>query len=490
MYKNQYIISTRELENRALDLEKLCFFDNIHIYSNQSLDVVTAKNEGVQVAMVGYIINPFIPADSNHTIIEKLAKQCATIGDLFKEAEKLSGRYVLLYKNESSFVVTGDACHLRQIYYGFDDGHLVITSSEKLFLDAFNHELKTTEEKLAIFQMPVFLKEEHGWYGDEAYDDRLTKLLPNLYLDINEKAKKRLPVFPQKFSSQDDIIEYVSLILKNTISALNRRYKIRQPVTSGLDSRILLAASKDVKEDIKYFVFGNPKGDHPDIWVPKNLSEEYGLDFQVVNPSELREDFLVKFRKEFVFPRVLPKTAHIQYHYDSNKGYDGINLNGNCSEITRQSFGHISGKVSLDMIFTFNKYKGKIPYFNERLEEWYPGAKQFSEDFGIPLLDLNYWEQRIGNWHALWQYEQDIAIEESSPFNHRGIINALLQVPANERKSPKYTFFIKLVSRLWPEVLSEPINPGNKGTYIQRLVKGSARAKYIGRKLKAFLYSD
>ena len=487
MYKNQYIISTRELENRAPDL-KLSFFDNIHIYAHQSLDVVTAKNEGVLVAMLGYIINPFIPTDSNHTVIEKLAK-CATTDEFFKEAEKFSGRYVLLYKNESSFIVTGDACHLRQIYYGFDEGHLIITSSEKLFLDAFNYELKISEEKLAIVQMPVFLKEEHGWYGDEGYDDRLTKLLPNHYLDVEEKAKKRLPVFPEKFSSEDDIIEYASLILKNTVSALNGRYKIRQPVTSGLDSRILLAASKAVKDDIKYLVFGDRKANHPDIWVPKKLSEIYSLDFQAINPAELREDFLVKFRKEFIFPRVLPKTTHIQYHYDTNDGYEGINVNGNCSEITRQSFGQASGKVSLDMIFTFNRYKGKVPYFNEQLEEWYPGAKQFSEEFGIPLLDLNYWEQRIGNWHALWQSEQDMAIEEISPFNYRGLINALLQVPANERKSPKYTFFIKLVHHLWPEVLSEPINPGNKGTYLQRVVKGNARAKYIGRKIKSFFYN-
>ncbi len=488
MYKNQYIVSSRQLEKKDLDF-KTYLFNNIHIHAHQRLDVVTAENDGVHVAMIGYIVNPFNPQDSNVAIVSKLAQKCLTANHFFKEIGQLSGRYVLLYKNDTSFIVTGDACHLRQIYYNLDKGDLVITSSEKLYLDAFNYELKITKEKLAITKMPVFLKEEHGWYGDEGYDDRLRKLLPNHYLDIREKAKKRLPVFSQTFSSEDDIMEYASFILKNTLAALNGRYEIRQPITSGLDSRILLAASKDAKDEISYFVFGDPKENHPDVWVPKKLSDKYNLNFQVITTPELRKDFIAEFRKEFMFPRILPKTEHIQYHYDTNQDYTGINLNGNCSEITRQSFGYMNGRVSLDMVLTFSKYKGKIPYFNDQLEKWYHGAEQFAEEFGIPLLDLGYWEQRIGNWHALWQREQDIAIEEISPFNNRALIHALLQVPAKERKSPKYTFFIKLIKHLWPEVLSEPINPGNKGTYLQRVVKGNTRAKYLGRKIKSFFYN-
>lgn len=486
MYKNQYIISMRQLENQALDF-KLTRFDDAHIYSHPSLSVFTAQYEGVRLALLGYVLDPFSPEDDNQTIIDKLSKQCSTADDFFRESRKFSGRYVLLYKNDFSYLVTGDACHLRHIYYGVDKDNLVFTSSVKLFLEAFQYELKISDEKLTIVQMPSFLKEEHAWYGDEAYDDRLKKLLPNHYFDVNEKIKKRLPIFQQKFSGEKDIIEFASMILKNTISSLNRRYKILQPLTSGLDSRILLAASRDVKEHIQYYVFGDPQQDVPDVWVPKKLKEKYGLDLKIINPEPLREDFLENFRKEFVFPRILGKTANIQHHYYSGYGQEVININGNCSEITRLTSGFTRRRISLDMVFTFNNYKGKIPYFNNQLEAWYADAQMYAAEFGIPLLDLLYWEQRIGNWHALWQQEQDIAIEECSPFNNLSLIAALCQVVPDERKSPHYLFYPKLISHLWPEILSEPINPGNKGSYIQRVVKGSTTAKYIGRKIKSFL---
>src|SRR5690606_12577574 len=132
-------------------------------------------------------------------------------------------------------------------------------------------------------------------YGDESIDDRLSKILPNHYMDINTRKRIRIPFYPQAFSDEEQILEYTTLILKNTYLALSKRYKLIQPVTAGWDSRILLAASRDFKDKINYYVFDMSSGTDPDAWVPENLSKKLNIKINIVNPGELREDFVSKF---------------------------------------------------------------------------------------------------------------------------------------------------------------------------------------------------
>ena len=65
----------------------------------------------------------------------------------------------------------------------------------------------------------------------------------------------------------------------------------------------------------------------------------------------------------------------------------------------------------------------------------------------------------MGRWGALFPAEQDIVIEEFSPFNNRYLINTLLRVPARLRCEPKYKFYRMIMKEFWPEVLCQPFNP-------------------------------
>jgi hypothetical protein len=483
MYRNQYIVVSRNTKLEPLELNAVNF-DELIIYSHPSLNVSIVENGSIQLALIGYVINPLYPNESNGDIIAKLANICTTIDEFLKEVQVLSGRYVMLFKNATSFIVTGDTCHLRQMYYGFPDESFFLTSSPRLFLDVFNFEPQISKEKMAFLNKPLFFQKESTWYGDEYIDDRLKKILPNHYLDLNKKEKKRIPIIRASYSNEEQIIEYASLILRNTLYALTNRYKVMQPLTAGLDSRILLAASRSIKEKIQFYVFDLFVKNAPDIWVPDHLNKKLNLNLKIVKPGDLRSDFLDVYKKEHLFPRILPKTAHLQYHYDSKYSPDTINVNGNCAEITRLVYGYTTKKISLDMLLTFSKYQGKIPYFNEQSEKWFIDAGPYAEEYGISLMDLFYWEHRIGNWHALWPFEQDIAMEEISPFNNRSLINALFQVKPKRRRSPNYPFFYKLTEHLWKDVLSEPVNPGG---YIKKVIEANSSIKYLSIKTKLLL---
>ncbi len=482
IYRNQYIVVPK---NVPIDSSlNSTFFDDSVIYSHHDLNVSTFRNGATQIALIGYIINPLKPQYSNEDIVAELGSKCLSVEDFLRDIQIFSGRYVLLYKNSSSFIVVGDACHLRQIYFSDIDNNFILTSSPKLFLDTFNFEVQSSREKLESINTPIYLKKESKWYGDESVDNRLSKLLPNHYLDVYTRKRVRIPFYPQDFSSEDQILEYAAQILKNTFLALSDRYTLIQPVTAGWDSRILLAASRNVKEKIGYYVFDLSSGTDPDAWVPKNLSKKLNIKLNIITPGELRGDFVSKFKNEHLYPRILPKTRHIQHHYDSNY-QNVININGNCTEIARCYYGHTKRKISFEMLLTFAGYGNKIPYFTEQLKNWYMQAKPYAEENKIPLLDLFYWEQRIGNWHSLWTSEQDIAMEEISPFNNRSLLTALIKVDPKHRMSPNFSFFEKLTQHLWEEVLSEPINPDVN--YLKKLFHGHTDVMFIGSKVKSMI---
>jgi len=481
MYRNQYLVTNKtKLEFQGI---RPYHFNDLDIYSHPSLNISSSKYLSTEIVLLGYIINPQKPSDSNNEIVHHLAVECTTQELLFKQIQLLSGRYLLIYKNGPSFIVVGDACSLRQIYYGFINDNIVLTSCPKMFLDYFNYDLQISSLKQEFINTKQYKKNESAWYGDKCIDDRLRKLLPNHYLDINDKKVKRIPLYPiENLSSDCDVIDYASYILRGTFASLVNRYSLIQPLTAGWDTRILLAASRDVKDKIRFYVFSHSSApNEPDIWVPKKLSEKLALRFQVITQGQIENDFLIEYKKEHILPRILPKTADIQYHYYNNSGTNIINVNGNGGEIARCFYGYTSRTINPRILLHFSNYPADNEFIKKELEHWYYDAYEYSREVNIPLLDLFYWEQRMGNWGALYPFEQDIAIEEISPFNNKSLLISLLSIHPKKRRSPHYHFFIKLILSLWPDVLAVPINPGQ--STVNKIIKGRSMMRYYAMKL-------
>jgi hypothetical protein len=77
----------------------------------------------------------------------------------------------------------------------------------------------------------------------------------------------------------------------------------------------------------------------------------------------------------------------------------------------------------------------------------------------------------------LFPFEQDLAIEEISPFNNRCLLYNLFRVQPERRRAPTYPFFRKLIRHLWAEALTEKINPGSH--YVTEVVKSNSLMRYL-----------
>jgi hypothetical protein len=75
------------------------------------------------------------------------------------------------------------------------------------------------------------------------------------------------------------------------------------------------------------------------------------------------------------------------------------------------------------------------------------------------VLDLFYWESRMGSWAARGYTEWDIAQDVFSPYNCRDLLVTMLGVPAEDRRPPESRLHCRIIEILWPQLLRYPINP-------------------------------
>ena len=456
MLRNQYIIVPQNLSlNSKIVGEEKNIWDFRVIYDNNLPCTISER-----ILLIGYILDPLIPALSNEDIIKELNIYSSDSNSLIKSLQKYSGRYVLLFKSETEFICLSDAFGLRQLYYSHYNDSLILSSSPQLILDFLGWEAEIPEKILTLLSNNDYKLNESPWLGNYWYDRRIKKILPNHYLDINKYTVQRTPLFINPLT-ENEIKEYILKIFEGSFQAIGLRYsKIIQPVTAGWDSRLLLAASKKMSDKIQYYLFLNSPDElhNSDVITAIHLASKLDINFEIISTTKLTKDFLHKYYKISIFPRVLPKTSNIQYHYYKHSHESVVNINGNGGEIIRRVYYYFEKKDGKVEISTLLKCRVYNSFFEPEIREWYEETVPFAEKYNINLLDLFYWEERMGHWHALYQYEQDIAIEEFSPFNNKNLILSILQIDPEKRIKNNCILCKDIMSTLWPEVLSEPIN--------------------------------
>ncbi len=454
--KRQYVVSSFELKPTG-DQFKQDRFEGLRVVHDAELDCCTAVGES-RVLLLGFIVDPLRPERTNRDIVEEMSGY-ETTAEFLKRIQRFSGRYVILFKTSSEFIAINDACALRRLLYSFWKDRIVLTSSIKLYLTLAGDALMASERKMRFVRDQLFQKKEQFWVGDETVDDRFRKVLPNHCLDLGRRKIQRTPLFFGAWRAEGGSAEsYLGRVLSGGIAALRYRYTVLQPLTAGWDTRVLLAATRPFAHEIRYYTFTTqlPRN-HPDLRVPRMLAEKYHLNYAAVGTERLSDSFLRYFQAQFCFPNVLPKTRNIAYHYHRHSDGRYINVNGNGGEILRRCY---HGLPFSDALF-ISKVIGyeRIPFVIGEVRRWLKASKEFAKRYKIRLNELFYWEQRMGNWHARYQRDQDVAIEEFSPFNNKDLLLTGLELKRSSRRLRDVGVITSIVELLWPELLSIPINP-------------------------------
>lgn len=464
---NQYIVLkknrcdhlTDNVEN-IYDIHSFIWGDYI-VYKSVRIESEARTSGEYRFLILGYIIDPFNPYKDNKNILDDVINEIDNLDFLLSFERcvlKYSGRFVFFIHGPDGLWILNDACGLRQVFI-FDDSVFgkIFTSNPDMIVRMISKPVNLDEDILVYINSNKFKKHESQWFGYSWYDKNVKKLLPNHIYCESKNQFVRMNCFDYSNMEYSEVIRISSNIIKGSIQGVHNRYKVFQPITSGYDSRVILAGSKDFCESTKYYIF-NRKKNKADIRISEKISRAMNLDFHVINTEKIDKNFLDFFSSLFLFPRVLPKTANIQWHYKNNKGANVININGNGGEIVRMYFP-IDKKNRQEEIKYLLSLTMKPKLFEKDIVEWYDKAIAWVTQGNITINDLFYWEQRMGHWGAAFPLEQDIAVEEFSPFSNRYLLLLLLSRKVEFRKAPNYQVTKDLIENMWEELLKFEFNP-------------------------------
>jgi hypothetical protein len=215
--------------------------------------------------------------------------------------------------------------------------------------------------------------------------------------------------------------------------------------------------------------------DHPDIVVPATLLSRLGLRHDVIRVTPFVDpEFASAFRAN-------TPLAHRHYEVDAAaifKKYRGskVTVTGSVSEAVRHP---LMGRQSIVGPIAHREmarqwFATTSPCAVRAIEQW---RAELGHVHNVSPDALFYLEQRAANWGAMTQLEFDTAWRDIlTPYNCRALLATMLSVDEPLRHEALY---LRVIERLWPELLSAPINPHRRKksavfTQVKKYVRGAA----------------
>ena len=430
---------------------------DMHLFAHPDLEVTVQEEGSVLICIVGYIFDPNHPGKTNHEIISDILSRISNLGALFNALKPYAGRYAFLYKDNTEVAIIHDPLGLREIYY-CTQSNRVICGSQPNLVDEFS------EPKLGVTKNPDILhfyenemksvRSGRLWVGDETYYQNINHLMPNHYLDIRSLTAKRY--WPNGRLERMDLDKAVSQsceFLRGTLMAVTTRYDVMMAVTAGLDSRSLLAASKEIKDRIYYFInkASTLNDKSADIRIPREMFKKLNIAFHVHDVNDPVDEEFRKVFLENVFMStdlILPTIYNVYFKNHTNK----VNLLG-VGEIGRDYFGKAPRDLSGYYLARNLKYKCS-KYATAQCEKWLNETRKVAEDNNVDIMKLFLWEGLLATWGVVGNSESDIAIEEFDPYDSHYMYELMLSVDQGQGD-----FFEAMFRKMWPELLEFPFNP-------------------------------
>ena len=476
IFRRQFIITRNPL---VMFKDWRCMkISQYYLHTHPDLDVNRENDTKKSIVLIGSLFDPTQPEKRNAEILKYIFAGFAGLENLFSQIKRYAGSYALFYTDNLNAIILNDALTLREIYYCTNNNQIVCGSQPNLVAKFSNPTIKETNNPDLL---EYYAKNADGgrwnpecvWIGDETLYDGIKHVMPNHYLDINRRECPRYwPNEPIRPISLENAVSRGCTFLKGSVKAMVNRHPVMMAVTSGTDSRTLLAASQGLTDKIYFFINQElGMGDnHPDIAVPKAMFKQIGLPFHIHDvPTDVDKDFRKIFLNNtfYATERHVPTVYSVYYKTLCDK----VNLLG-IGEIGRTRFGkapvHLNGyRMAHKLGYKKDIYATKMG--EQILAELLPVSRMSN----VNIMTLFYWEHYLGNWGPTGNSESDIAIEEINPMDSHLLYEIFLGVDTKYADYYNPILFQEMIRTMWPKLLDFPFNPPHtvRGRIIRLLQK-------------------
>jgi hypothetical protein len=463
LFPNQFLIG-------HTNVSQLYGWKTLHvrenIIANIHPDLTATQAIGVQssLTLLGCILDPNDPVASDNEILDKLLQGFTTISDLIESTSAYGGRWVIIATQREKTWLFADALGLRQTFFTPQPhgGSIWIGSQPGTLAECLDLDMSAAAAEFTQ-SLEFRTHEEYRWPATSTPFSEVKHLLPNHYLDLGSgQAIRYWPDVALEPVSPDEAVDRLAHLLPGLVKAAALRFDLALGITAGWDSRLVLAASREICDRLDYVTIqqGRMSDKANDIKIPTRLLGQLGLTHTVVKSLPcMSPEFSYRFKRSVYL-------AHDHYGKDAEailawSKRRKAAMTGSGAEVGRCSFRAQMPDLDTRRITACDLARlqkmGDSRFAIEAFEEWLKGV---GDRRGSELLDLFEWEQGHGNWLSMTQLEFDSVWQDIfTPYNCRDVLTTLLSVDERYRRKPEYLLYRMAIERLWPDVMAEPINP-------------------------------
>jgi asparagine synthetase B (glutamine-hydrolysing) len=468
-----YILCKRRLDRFANCVD--VGIDNIKLQYNNA-HVVRKKQSGKSLVLVGR----FVDGEDYNRDEEQIADELLNsngLDDLLEKSKSLSGRFVIIYTSGKQLLILPDATASIPVNYSVI-GDLCVSSNPKIIADINGWQESNVSKKITSSGDPT-----QPLPYDMTMYDQIKMVPPNHFFECEARTVIRhYPLEKRDPVTVDMAATIASKLLMNIITGYHKQFRLSLPLTSGLDSRTILAMCRDIMDDVPTYTFfhHNFSENTADVVIPRRIAEQHGFKHFVLRHSEIPVEILEQYR-EALGSAVNPNELQNAWTYSNSQLADRTRLCGTVSPLGKSNFGRDLPESLATPPYLVTKTHHYTRENKSEVKRWVQDIQAYSQQSKVSKFDLFYWEHREGNRTANSLMNSDLLIESLEPFNCRELIETLLRVPRRERMDGQ--IHKKVIGLNWPELMEFPLNPDEK----HALFYSNSLLYYVGVKGKYLL---
>lgn len=435
--KNQYLFSKEKID--SIEYARHICIGDYNLYIGDSCECAIYENNDKKVCVLGVAVDVASPEKTVDEMCEELLSTTAidTIGP--QSTSNWCGRWVVVLCISDRLFCWHDACGLKQVFY--EENFDTLASQARYIANAKGY--RSDDGALAYLKCAKEADKEYALPVDATLYAEVKRLLPNHFIDMNHRSIERSNLRADRKDVPANA--ECARALRNAMSAARRRKPLAVTLTAGWDSRLVLASCCDLNGDFDVVTlkYDWMPDDNEDIVVAGELCKKLELPHTILSCHKVDEAFMKRYVEH-------SENAHDYWMQMAqaieNNGYaDRLWVKGSCNEILRVASGNLYNWQVDAKILCKLFLLPQNDYSLNAINNWLLSARPYCKTNGLKLLDLFYWEHRMGSWLAECANEADVVGEMFTPFNSRRYILSGFAAKANDRKPPQHTLFYDIM---------------------------------------------
>lgn len=429
------------------------------LYLHKDQDYYLYEENDIYFLIIGHAYNPFSGVYMEETLLIQAAEEYKCGKERFFECVNEWTGIFCVFVFDRKTIGVQDCAGIKALYYGAPKGKTCFTSHPQLVADIYN--LRMDPFIMRLVKNRFYNIGNRYLPGDLSPFAELKRIGANVYIEHNDRREfnvcRFFPSRPLEMCKSEEEckkrIRKAYEILHKNIELISKKWSNAAiSLSGGTDSKTTLACANGLYDKFSYFSFQSKKSEVIDSKAAHEICEKIGVNHEIYkipennneieDYDELRKIIIHNYGYVMGLSDSEIRKQISMYRWNI---FD-VEIKSWISEIVRVFFERKYGtqfpqKLSPRHFSIFQTRYFASPLLLFRSDKIY---EEYMKKFGLmesqynyEHTDMYYWEVRMSSWGMMVTQSLDFCHKLTFPFNNRKLIELMLTLPREYRKSDK-----------------------------------------------------